>query len=277
MSELIKSPVSPLAAPAAWDRVAAGYETDIAPVFEDYAREALRIAGVRPGMSVVDVATGPGTLATLAVKDGAKVSAVDFSEEMISLLHQRIATESLAGITALAGDGMALPFADASFDAGFSMFGLMFFPDRAKGFAELLRVLKPGARAVVSSWVPMTRVPLMIATFGFLGEQFPDLMPPKPLPPVLSDVESCRTEMTTAGFIDVQAIEHTATIAAPSMTDLVASFMRSNAVVAGLAHRAGDRWQGTEDKLLARLVEQFGPGEQTMFMTALITSGTRPI
>ena len=34
------------------------------------------------------------------------------------------------------------------------MFGLMFFPDRAKGFAELFRVLRPGATAVVSSWAP---------------------------------------------------------------------------------------------------------------------------
>ena len=57
---------------------------------------------------------------------------------------------------------------------------------------------------------------------------------------------------------------------------LVASFARSNAVVAALAHRAGDRWHGTEDLLLARLVEQFGAGEQTMSMTALITTGTRP-
>ena len=276
MTEAAKPSISPLAAPAAWDRVAAGYETDIAPVFEDYAREALRIAGVGPRMSVVDVATGPGTLAALAIKAGAKVSAIDFSEEMVALLHQRITAEGLANITALVGDGMAMPFGDASFDAGFSMFGLMFFPDRAKGFAELLRVLRPGAKAVVSSWVPMTRVPLMLATFGFLGEHLPDLMPSKPLPPVLSDIESCRTEMTTAGFVDVQVIEHTASFTVPSMTELVASFMRSNAVVAALAHRAGDRWHGTEDKLLARLVEQFGPGEQAMSMTALITSGTRP-
>jgi len=277
MTDESSRPLSPLAEPAAWDRVASGYETDIAPVFEDYAREALRIAGVRPGMSVVDVATGPGTLAALATKAGAQVSAIDFSEEMIALLHQRINDEGLTGITALVGDGMALPFADASFDAGFSMFGIMFFPDRAKGFAELRRVLRPGAKAVVSSWVPMTRVPLMIATFGFLGEQFPDLMPSKPLPPVLSDAESCRAEMTAAGFADVQVIEHTASFAVPSMAVLVASFMRSNAVVAGLAHRAGDRWHGTEDKLLSRLVEQFGPGEQAMSMTALITSGARPI
>ena len=266
---------SPLSSPAAWDRVATGYETDIAPVFESYAHEALRIAGVKPGMSVVDVAAGPGTLAALASKAGAGVSAIDFSEEMIGLLQQRIVNQDLAHITAVVGDGMALPFADASFDAAFSMFGLMFFPNRARGFAELLRVLKPGANAVISSWVPMTRVPLMVATFSFLGEQFPDLMPAKPLPPVLSDAESCHAEMSAVGFVAVEVKEHTASFTVPSMAEMVTSFVRSNAVIAGLAHRAGDRWPGTEEKLLARLTEHFGPGEQVMSMTALLTSGTR--
>ena len=276
MSTNDKPPASPLTAPTAWDRVAAGYETDIAPVFEDYANEALRLAGVEAGMRVVDVAAGPGTLAAIAAKAGASVSAIDFSEEMITRLERRIREENLANVSATVGDGMALPFDDASFDAGFSMFGLMFFPDRARGFSELLRVLAPGAKAVVSSWVPMTRVPLMLATFSFLGEHLPELMPAKPLPPVLSDAVGCRSEMTAAGFTNVEVIEHSASFLMPSMSDLVASFARRNAVVAALAHRAGDRWHGTEDLLLARLVEQFGAGEQTMSMTALITTGTRP-
>lgn len=270
--------VSPLAIPDAWDRVASGYESDIVPLFEDYARVAMRQAGVRHGngMAVVDVATGPGTLAALASREGASVSAIDFSPEMIAKLEQRIASEGLRNITPIVGDGMALPFADATFDAGFSMFGLMFFPDQAKGFAELLRVLKPGAKAAISSWVPMTRVPLMFATFRILGELLPDLMPAKPLPPALGDTDSCCAEMTAAGFTDVEVIEHTATTIIPSMAEMVTSFKRSNAVVASLAHRAGDRWPEAEKQLQASLIEQFGSGPQTLAMTALITSGTRP-
>jgi len=45
----------------------------------------------------------------------------------------------VTGVTAQVADGQALPFADGEFEAAFSMFGLMFFPDRAKGFAELRR------------------------------------------------------------------------------------------------------------------------------------------
>jgi ubiquinone/menaquinone biosynthesis C-methylase UbiE len=80
---------------------------------------------------------------------------------MIARLRERAAREGVADIDARVADGCALPFPDASFDAGFSSFGLMFFPDRARGFGELLRVLRPGAQAVVSSWAPMTRVPVL--------------------------------------------------------------------------------------------------------------------
>ncbi len=41
---------------------------------------------------------------------------------------------------------MSLPFEDESFDIVLCQFGVMFFPDQIKGFAEILRVLRPGGR-----------------------------------------------------------------------------------------------------------------------------------
>ena len=46
-----------------------------------------------------------------------------------------------------------------SFDAAFSMFGLIFYSDRARGLQELRRVVRPGAPVVVSSWHPMDTIP----------------------------------------------------------------------------------------------------------------------
>jgi len=51
------------------------------------------------------------------------------------------AREAGLDVESLVGDGMALPLADGAFDVAFSMFGLMFFPDRPRGFRELRRVL----------------------------------------------------------------------------------------------------------------------------------------
>jgi hypothetical protein len=142
--------------------------------------------------------------------------------------------------------------------------------------AELLRVLKPGARALISSWAPMTRVPLMAATFAVIGECLPDIMPARPIPPVLSEAAACRAEMTAAGFVDVEALEHTASYTVPTTAELATSFERSNAAIAALAARAGDRWAGARAALQDKLTAQFGPGRQTMEMTALLTAGTRP-
>src|SRR5437763_1678380 len=177
---------SPLASPMPWDLVAVAYEQDVVPMFEAFAREALRLAAPPSGSRIVDVACGPGTLSALAARDGLRVDAIDFSPQML----ERLAARTLANVTARLGDGQALPYEAGTFAAGFSMFGLMFFPDRAKGFAELRRVLAPGARAVVASWIPIDEIPLMKAMFaavyGALGK------PPAALPSVLSTLDQCR-------------------------------------------------------------------------------------
>jgi len=98
------------------------------------------------------------------------VSAVDFSPAMTERLRARSAAERWQGVTAVVGDGMALPFGNNLFDAAFSMFGLVFFPDRARGFLEMKRVLKPGCPAVISSWVPISQVPIFASTMSILSE-----------------------------------------------------------------------------------------------------------
>ena len=49
-------------------------------------------------------------------------------------------------------NALGLPFGDASFDAVVCQFGVMFFPDKTAGFAEALRVLRPGGRYLFSVW-----------------------------------------------------------------------------------------------------------------------------
>ena len=92
---------------------------------------------------------------------------------------------------------------------------------------------------------------------------------------MLNDEESCRREFHEAGFVNVNVIEQSVTFAAASMDKLVNSFTQTNAIVAYVAAQVGDQWKAAEDTLRERLTEAFGPGQQTMTMTALITSGQR--
>lgn len=142
-----KATGNPLASAGTWDLVADAYAADLLPWAEHFAREALRLAALPPEPHIVDVACGPGTLALLAAREGARVSAIDFSPQMIANLNRRAEEAGLSLVDARVGDGQNLPFDDKSFDGAFSIVGLVFFPDRDAGFRELYRVLKPGRPA----------------------------------------------------------------------------------------------------------------------------------
>jgi len=147
--------VNPLATAEPWDLVAEAYTAEALPHFELFARAALAAAALPPGARVADVAAGPGTLGLLAAAAGSHVSAIDLSSEMTARFRARAAAMGLADLCDIReGDGQRLPFPSGTYDAAFSLFGLMFFPDRQAGFRELRRILKPGAPAIVSSWVP---------------------------------------------------------------------------------------------------------------------------
>jgi ubiquinone/menaquinone biosynthesis C-methylase UbiE len=267
---------SQLAVPAAWDLVAPAYTEEIVPKFELFAKEALRLAAPPASSRIIDVACGPGTLSVLAARAGHQVDAIDFSHPMIERAAARIAKLGISTIELRVADGQALPFADATFDAGFSMFGLMFFPDRAKGFAELRRVLRPGARAVVSSWTPMEQVPLLGTLFGAVREGVAKATgtPPGPsMPGSLSNIESCRDEMSRS-FADVAVHEHGVPHDYASVDALWENAQRTAAPMVLMKKNLGDKFSIVDEVVRTTMRDKFGAGPVEMNMTAYLTVGT---
>ena len=138
---------------------------------------------------------------------------------------------------------MALPYADASFDVGFSMFGLMFFPDRGRGFRELRRVLVPGGCVAVASWQPFDTVPLITELFTALGELMPGLPFGKNKAP-LGEADEMRGEMREAGFESITVYEIVHPNTAPTLAAWWSGMRRSLAPIVLLEDKlgkAGDR------------------------------------
>lgn len=229
---------SPLATPLAWNLVSAGYVTENLPHFIAYSKDALDLARVGANDRILDVAAGPGSLVIQAAARSKEVHALDFSADMLAHLKAGVVDAGIKNVVAREGDGQALPYEAASFDAAFSMFGLIFFPDRAKGFTELTRVLKPGGRCVVSSWQPMTRVPMLVSVFEALAAELPN-MPFGDGKGPLSDPEDLRRELTAAGFTRVEVTECVHGFDMPDAGALFDSMRRSLAPLVLLEHRIG--------------------------------------
>ncbi len=204
------SNAGPLASAKPWTFVADGYEESTRPFLEAFSRSAIEMLHLGPSSDAVDIACGPGTTALTLAPKVRRVACVDFSEGMLQQLRRNIDRAGLSNVEPCQADGQALPYGDASFDVGVSMFGLMFFPNRAKGFAELHRVLRPGGEAVVSSWAPFDRSPLLRLVFEALGV-------PQAEPSAKSGLEDpsvFEQEMKEAGFVDlrVEPVSHAMTV-----------------------------------------------------------------
>ena len=135
----------------------------------------LAAAAVGPNCRVLDVSTGTGEAARMALPlvgtEGVVVGA-DISPEML--------TSARAGLygspfVPVAADGQALPFRDASFDAVVCQLGLQFFPDPARGVGEFRRVLRKGGRVAICVISTPDRAPMWGNLADVLSRFLPEL------------------------------------------------------------------------------------------------------
>lgn len=120
-----------------------------------WRRRAAREAGLRDRGSALDVACGSGKLSArlrATVGPWGRVVGLDFSSQMLEIARGRY-----PGIEFVEGDALNLPFYDAEFDATTIAFGLRNLADPVRGMAEMIRVIRPGGRAVVLEFVRPAR------------------------------------------------------------------------------------------------------------------------
>jgi len=124
-------------------------------MFSPWGHDLLAVAEPFPAERVLDVACGTGLMARLAAQVvGTKgaVSGLDLNPEMLHVARELPPMAHSARITWIEGDVEAMPLPDAMFDLMLCQQGIQFFPDRPRALNEMLRVLAPGGRALVSVW-----------------------------------------------------------------------------------------------------------------------------
>lgn len=137
---------------------ASGYESLLVPaLFEQWTQRVIDAALIRPGQKVLDVACGTGVLARAAARRvglSGFVAGIDPDAGMLT-----IAARLDHALEWRSGVAEALPYADESFDALVSQFGLMFFRDRQRSLQEMVRVLTRQGRLAVAVWDSVENLP----------------------------------------------------------------------------------------------------------------------
>lgn len=116
---------------------------------------------LRSGERVLDVAAGNGNASLAAARRWCEVTSTDYVPALLARAEERAKANGFS-IAFREADAEALPFADASFDAVVSTFGVMFTPDQEAAASEMLRVCRKGGKIGLANWTPQ----------GFIGEMF---------------------------------------------------------------------------------------------------------
>jgi SAM-dependent methyltransferase len=150
------------------------YERYLVPlIFESYAADLATRIGWHKPVRVLEIAAGTGVVTRrLAASLAPEVSivATDLNQPMLAVAA---ATGTARPVDWRQADAQQLPFPDCSFDAVVCQFGVMFFPDKARAYAEARRVLRPRGVLVFNTWDRIDRNDFAAAVTRSLQGVFP--------------------------------------------------------------------------------------------------------
>jgi ubiquinone/menaquinone biosynthesis C-methylase UbiE len=216
---------------AGWQGIPDGYHRAFGDLTTQAIEPLLDAVGAAEGLSLLDIASGPGYVAARAAERGARVCAIDFSTAMVAAagrLHPRIDFRE--------GDAEDLPFDKGIFDLAVMNFGILHLGRPDKALAEAQRVLRAGGRFAFTAWakpeeaVGFGIVLRAIETFGTLRVGLPEG------PPFFrfSDPAECVKALLAAGF-EAPAVAGIPQVWRLPSVDSLFEFMRESTVrTAGL-------------------------------------------
>lgn len=180
----------------------------VRPVFEPWGAYLLDALGVSRGERLLDVATGPGTVARLAssrLGSEGYVLATDLSDTMLVIARAKGGVQAGSPIEYRRSPAAPLDAPGAAFDVACCQHGLQFFPDRLRALEEVRRVLRSAGRLGLAVWAGIDLCPPFAAVRNAIGEimgvGFADRYASGPWG--LHDPAGLGEEATAAGFTNV--------------------------------------------------------------------------
>ncbi len=248
-------------------------------LFQPYAADMVRRLGILRAGHVLETAAGTGILSralAAALPELVAITATDLNQPMLD--HAAV-QPGAARIAWRQADAQALPFAAQMFDAVVCQFGVMFFPDKAAGYREAWRVLKPGGRFLFNVWSALVLSPIPQTVTDVVAAQFP-ADPPQFLartPHGYNDIAAITKALGTAGFADVTSERRVERSHAASAHHAATAFCQGSPLRAEIAARDASRLQAVTEIAAQALTQKFGANAIEAPMEAIVFSATRPI
>ena len=138
-------------------------------IFGPWADLLIKAADIHEGDSVLDVASGPGTVARLAathVGASGRVVGADIALPMLEIARAKPSMPGAAPIAYVESPAAPLTVESGSFDKVLCQQGLQFFPDRLAAVKEMRRALRPGGIAAIDERAPDMEGRRIVITLG---------------------------------------------------------------------------------------------------------------
>jgi SAM-dependent methyltransferase len=209
---------------------------------------------------VLEIAAGTGvvTRALASLPKPFSIIATDLNQAM---LNQAATTGTARAVTWQRADAMSLPFSDGEFDAVICQFGAMFFPDKAKAFAEARRVLKAGGVFLFNVWDRIAENEFADTVTTALATLFPD-DPPRFMartPHGYHDPAAIARDLAAGGFSKGPRVDTVAARSRASSPTLAAvAYCQGTPLRNEIEARDASRLLEATDVASAALAEKFG-------------------
>lgn len=258
-------------------QAAANYDKFLGPFLFEPSSELVARECPEPFTGrMLEIAAGTGRLTSHLARRSSGAGtfvATDISEDMLALARAK--TDGLPVRFQIA-DAQALPFDDDAFDLVFCQYGLMFLPDKQKGFDEAFRVLSPGGKYVFATWDDTRNMPVLDIVFEQILLPFFGGRPEKYLVPFLMhDPRKLETYMKNAGFHDI-VVEHMKIMGPVTDAEqLVNGFLLHHALGREVAEKDPAAVPVLAERMRIALRERFGTGSFTCALSAWLGKGVK--
>jgi SAM-dependent methyltransferase len=183
-------------------------------LIEPFGALATSRADFAAGERVIDVGCGCGsTSLAIASRIGpsGRVLGVDISTQMLARARERARSAGVANAEFANADAQTHAFSPGAWDAIYSRFGVMFFAEPARAFANLRGALRRGGRTSFVCWRAMPENPWITVPFVALAKIVTPPPPPAPGAPgpfSFGDPERVRGILSQAGFAEIDLAPH---------------------------------------------------------------------